>query len=316
MGAGIDQPAVLADQFHGLAGVLIVEYQAVEKGVEVDAAIGFGGAMHAAGIGHAFTHQVFDFAQVLPELFLLGGVVHELGPQLHAGDGGLQVMGNRRQQLHAFLEIGGDTRLHGIEGRRRVGHFGRTGFVQVYTVGIGVEVFHGMGQARQRAYGNAHRQPGAAEHQQQLAQQDKRQPGRHGHDRRGDVEGQRAAVTQFQVGLEVFARAGDVTEGQQVVTSDGLFERGYGDRHFIRLHGDAGNPFIQQVAVVVPFKARQPAFAFVCRQAFKNGDGGRDIGFQVAEHGALGALIALVGLRAEGQRLGEDQPGEEDQRQT
>jgi hypothetical protein len=45
-----------------------------------------------------------------------------LDAQLHAGDRRLQVVGNRRQQLHAFLEVGGDARLQGVEGHRGVAH--------------------------------------------------------------------------------------------------------------------------------------------------------------------------------------------------
>ncbi len=72
----------------------------------------FGGAVHAARIGHAFAHQVFHLAEVAPEFVAVDGVFHELGAQFHPRDRGLQVMGNRCQQLHAFFQIRGDPRLH------------------------------------------------------------------------------------------------------------------------------------------------------------------------------------------------------------
>ena len=56
-------------------------------------------------------------------------------------------MGNRREHLHAFFQVGGDACLHRVEGAGGVGHFGRAVFVEVDRVRIGVEGFHGVGQA-------------------------------------------------------------------------------------------------------------------------------------------------------------------------
>ena len=117
--------------------------------------------MHAAGIGNAFTHQVFHLAEVIPQFVFVAAVVHQFGTQLHARDRGLQVVGNRRQQLHAFFQIGRNARLHGIEGDGSVCDFGRALFIQMHRVSVGIKVFHGLGQSGQRAYGNTHSQPRA-----------------------------------------------------------------------------------------------------------------------------------------------------------
>ncbi|MNH27418.1 hypothetical protein D3C79_875300 [compost metagenome] len=111
MRASVDHRAGAGLKQHLLAAVLVVEHQAVEKGVEVHPATGFGAAVDAARIGYALAHQVFHGFQIAPEFVFLVRRVHHFDPQLHARDGGLQIMGYRRQQLHALLEVGGDARL-------------------------------------------------------------------------------------------------------------------------------------------------------------------------------------------------------------
>ncbi|MDT4877669.1 hypothetical protein FQZ97_1132040 [compost metagenome] len=65
-------------------------------------------------------------------------------------------MGDRRQQLHALLQVVGDAALQGVEGAGGVGHFAWSALVQVRAGGIRVEMVDGPGQARQRTDRQAH----------------------------------------------------------------------------------------------------------------------------------------------------------------
>ncbi len=177
------------------ATVLVVEHQAVEEGIEVHPARCLGAGVHAAGIGHAFAHQVFHFAQVAPQLVLFNPVVHHFDAQFHARDRRLQVMGNGCQQLHAFLEVGSDARLQGVEGHGGVAHLARAAFIQLHARLVRVEVVHRAGQAGQRADSQAYRQPGAQQQHGQLDQQHHGQPTCHRNRRWGYVDGQRCAIS-------------------------------------------------------------------------------------------------------------------------
>lgn len=126
---------------------------------------------------HPLLHQMLHFAQVIPELALVRTVLHELHTQLHAGDGCLQVVGNRGQQLHALFDVGGDAVLHAVERHRSVGDLGRAGLIQANGLAGEVQIIHRSGQAGQRTDRGAHGQPGTQDQQQQLRQQQHRQPG-------------------------------------------------------------------------------------------------------------------------------------------
>ena len=258
---------------------------------------------------------MLHLAEVVPQLVFLDRIVHELRPQLHAGDRGLQVVGDRRQQLHALLQIRGDACLHRVEGAGGVSHFVRAFFVEVDRVGVGVEGFHRVGEAGEGADGDAHRQPGAREHQCQLTEQHHRQPRRQRHHRRTHIDGHRAAVAQAQVALKVLFRARNVGEGQRVCFADRIGDRGHRNRHFIRADRRARFAFAQQVTIVFARQTLEPHRALFGGQAVEDGNRGRDVGFEVAEHGVLRAFVALVILRAERQRLSEDQADQENQRQ-
>ncbi|MNV62084.1 hypothetical protein D3C71_1546140 [compost metagenome] len=146
MRAGFQQSPAAAVAFNLGAAVLVVEYQAVEKGIKVDPAGRFGAAVHAAGVSHAFAHQVFHFIQVAPELVPFDPLIHHFDPQLHASDRCLQVVGNGCQQLHAFLEVGSNARLQGVESHGSVAHLAWAAFIQLYAGLVRVEVVHCPGQ--------------------------------------------------------------------------------------------------------------------------------------------------------------------------
>ncbi|MNX90418.1 hypothetical protein D3C86_1224650 [compost metagenome] len=317
MWAGVDDGCTLACELNVLAHVLVVEHQAVEERVEVGAAAFFGGAVDAAGVGHAFAHQVFHFAQVVPQFVFFAGVVHELGAQFHAGDRGLQVVGDCREQLHAFLQVRRDACLHRVEGLGGVGDFGRAFFVQEYGMGVGVQGFDGTGEAGEGADGDSDRQPGAGQHQRQLPEQHDGQPGRQRHHRRADVDGQRAAIRQVQVHLKMFFRPGNVGKGHRVIVADGVLDRGNGNGRIghVGADGRARRTLIEHVAVIAPLQLFEPSGSLVGGQAVEDGNGRGNVGFQVAEHGGFRGFVAFVVLRAEGQRLGEDQADQEYQRQ-
>ncbi|MNE43018.1 hypothetical protein D3C80_1371720 [compost metagenome] len=171
MRAGLDPRAVLALQLDLLAAVLVVEHQAVEKGIEINPARRLAVAIDAAGIGHAFAHQVLHGLQGAPELVPVDAVVHGFDPQLHPRDRRLQVMGDRRQQLHALFQVGADACLQAVEGHCGIHHFPRAAFVQLRPRGVGVELVDRFGQAGQRADRDFHRQPGAQQQKCQLDQQ-------------------------------------------------------------------------------------------------------------------------------------------------
>ncbi len=180
-------------------------------------------------------------------------------------------------------------------------------------------MFHGLHQPGQRADGQAHRKPGAEQQQGQLHQQ---YPAAaiagHGHRALGrHVDGQRPAVAQAQVDLEVRDGAGDVLEAQPVAWANSVGDGGRRHGRLRHVHRLAGLAGVQAVAVVAPLhQARQPALALVGRQAVEQGDRDRHVLFQVVQHHVLRALVALVELRAERQPVGQHQPGEEDQRQA
>ena len=131
-------------------------------------------------------------------------------------------MGDRGQQLHALLEIGGNPRLHRVEGTGGVDHFVRTFLVQLNRVRVGIEGFHGVGQPRQGPDGDAHGQPGAGDHQRQLPEQHHWQPRRQWRHRGAHVDGYRAAVAQAQVALKMLFRAGNIGEGQGIFIAQDL----------------------------------------------------------------------------------------------
>ena len=68
---GLDDYITFSDQLYFFAHVLIVEHQALEERIHVGAPTFFGRAMDAAGVGHTFAHQVFHFAEVVAQFFLL-----------------------------------------------------------------------------------------------------------------------------------------------------------------------------------------------------------------------------------------------------
>ncbi|MCY1542295.1 hypothetical protein D9M68_780380 [compost metagenome] len=216
--------------------------------------------------------------------------------------------------MHTLLEVGRDALLHGIEGPGRVGDLGRAVFIQVDAVGIGVQCFHGPRQPRQWSDRDSHGQPGTADQQHQLAQQDNRQPWGDRHGGRPDVDRDRAAIGEPQLRLEVFLWARNIGEDQGVVAADGVLDRAHRDRYVVRGHGDAGLTLAQQVAIVAALKTLQPVCAFGGRQPVEDGDGGRNIVLQIAQHRRFRALVAFVELRAERQALGENQADQENQR--
>jgi hypothetical protein len=69
-------------------------------------------------------------AQVLQQLVAQGSVVHQVGAQAHARDRRLQVVRDRRQDLHAFGQVDLDAVLDGVEGARRLRHFARPVFAE------------------------------------------------------------------------------------------------------------------------------------------------------------------------------------------
>ncbi|MCY1445061.1 hypothetical protein D9M71_615640 [compost metagenome] len=89
---------------------------------------------------------MFHFIQVAPELVLFDPLIHHFDPQLHASDRCLQVVGNGCQQLHAFLEVGSNARLQGVEGHGSVTHLAWAAFIQLYAGLVRVEVVHCLGQ--------------------------------------------------------------------------------------------------------------------------------------------------------------------------
>ncbi|MCY1423948.1 hypothetical protein D9M71_396760 [compost metagenome] len=214
-------------------------------------------------------------------------------------------MGDGGQQLHALLQVRSDTILHGIERTRRVGDFAGAVFIQACGMGIGVEGFHGAGQAGQGADRHFHRQPGAAQQQAQLQDQYDGQPERQRHAGRAHVDGHRAAIAQVQVRLEMRAQVGHFGEGHGMIGTDGVFDRACGDGSIAYINGLAGLALGEQIAVVTVFEAWQPGSAFGGGQAVENGDGDGHIALQVAQHGGRGALVAFVELRAEGEGMGQ-----------
>ncbi|MNN35553.1 hypothetical protein D3C81_1494060 [compost metagenome] len=174
-------------------------------------------------------------------------------------------MGYRRQQLHALLQVVGDAALQGIEGAGSVGHLAWSALVQVRTGGVRVEVVDRLGQAGQRTDSQAHRQPGAEQQQRQLQKQDDWQPLGHRDWPGGDVHGQRAAIVQYQVRLEVRRRPGNVFEAQGVALADGPLDGGRGHVWLGHVHRLAGQALIEAIAVVAPVQQRKPGGTFFRR---------------------------------------------------
>ena len=98
--------------------------------------------MHAAGVGHTLADQVFHFPQITQQFVALSRVVHKLGAQFHASNGGLQIVGNGCENLHALFEVVCDALLHGIKGHGGMGDLGRAAFVQMLDAGIRVQAFY------------------------------------------------------------------------------------------------------------------------------------------------------------------------------
>jgi hypothetical protein len=217
--------------------------------------------------------------------------------------------------MRVLLQVCSDTRLHRVEGPGGVGHFGRALLVEHHWMGIGVEAFHGVGEAGEGTDRDAHRQPGTGDQQRQLPEQYPRQPRRQGRHGRTHIDGQRAAVAEAQMPLKVFFLLVEPGEGQRVGITDRGADRGPGYRHLARVQRLPRFTLAQQIIVIGSSQPGEPGGTFLCGQAVENRNRRRDVVLQIVEHGAAGALVALVILRAKRQALGEDQPDQKDQRQ-
>ena len=128
-----------------LAGVLIVEGDALDEGTEIDARRLLGVAIGALGIGDAFAHEALDLGEIVDELVLLRAVLRHLRAQLHPGDRCLQVMRDGSEDLDALLQVLRDSVPHGVEGRRRIGDLGRPVLVEPRGLAVRVEGFGSAG---------------------------------------------------------------------------------------------------------------------------------------------------------------------------
>ncbi|MNG08891.1 hypothetical protein D3C84_922800 [compost metagenome] len=71
----------------------------------------------------------------------------------------------------------------------------------------------------------------------------------------------------------------------------------------------------QQIIIIATLQAFGPFQALGGRQTVEDGDGGRRVVLEIAQHGRLGAFVAFVVLGCERQGLGEYQTDQEHQPQ-
>ncbi|CAB3810524.1 hypothetical protein LMG28614_07293 [Paraburkholderia ultramafica] len=310
------RPTEAAFQRHLLARVDIVADQAVEQRIRIDAARHLGCAVHRPRVRHAFFHQRFHLLQILSELRALRVVVHHVDAQAHPCDRRLQIVRDRRQDLHALGHVGRDPVLHRVERARGPRHFRRSTFRQTVRLQVRAQRIGRQRQLMQRTGRQPHRQPAARREHDQLQQQHQRQPARQRRARhRAQIDRQRCAVAQLQMNLQAFALAGDRVHRQRITRADAVADGLRDPLRQARIDRRASNAGPEDELIAAPCETRQPLGALLGRQMIEQRHRTGDLASDVTRHHVGHRLVAFGHREPERQRLRERQPDEQDHRE-
>ena len=116
--------------------------------------------VQAARVGQPLLHQSLHGVEVGLDAPAQTLVVHLFGAQAQAGDRGLKVVRDRRQDAGTLGDVLGDALLHLVEGDGGPGHLGGAADINGGARRILAEGACCVGHARQRPGGDTHRDPG------------------------------------------------------------------------------------------------------------------------------------------------------------
>ncbi|MNI55692.1 hypothetical protein D3C73_1106550 [compost metagenome] len=225
----------------------------------------------------------------------------------------MQVVRDGAQYLHALGHVGGDAGLHGVERGRGVRHFGRAVFLQQGALGVRVQCFGRVGQARQRPHGKPHGQPRATDQQHQLHRQHHQQPRRGPHRRQMDIQHHGLPVGQHDARLDVPGVVCHGAYGQRARAAQCGFDGAGSGARDVQPQGLIGLAVPQQVLAVAAGQARQPGRAFIGGQSVQHVHGDGDVAFQVAQHHVPGGVVAFVEQRGKRQAVRQHQSDQKNQ---
>ena len=260
--------------------------------------------MQRPRVGHAFADQRVHRIEVLPELVAQRLVGHQVRAQPHPRDRRLQVVRDRRQDLHPLGGVAGDALLHRVEGARGMGHFGRAVLGDQARREVRAEIVGRRRQRVQRPRHQPHRHPGAEGQHHQLRHQHPGDPLGDGHVDAARMHGDGGAVAQSD--QQLIAPRADLrdaldAEGPQRLrqrVDERAAEFGVIDRSRLRI-----DLVGEREAEVGPLQAVQPRGALGGRQAVEDGDTGGDVALDARHHQRAQRHRALLPDRDVGQRL-------------
>src|SRR5262245_2203273 len=159
------------------------------------------GARRANGVvlprqGKTLLDERLHFLQVALQLFPGVAVTQEISAQPHAGDRGLKIVRDRRQNLDPFRNLLGNAPLHGVERGSGARHFLRTILRERLTAQIRAQAVGRVLEARQRLRRELYGQPDEECDNTELNGERRRQPGRNDFPVWNDRDRQRATVLQ------------------------------------------------------------------------------------------------------------------------
>ena len=279
--------------------------------------------VQAARVGQPFLHQPLHGIEVGLDAGAQGLIVHQLGAQAQAGDRGLQVVRDGGEDARAFGDVLGDALLHLIEGGRGLGDLGRATHVHRCAPGILAERARSLGHARQRAGGDAYRDPGEqADAGDQRGERSEQAPGLARHDRRLRRDARQAHLQRSAVG----ERHHDQQPGVGAVVARMGIQGGGALRHCLaqrRLQRMIAGERTQVVARRAQCEAQaaaadlvDPAFALGRRHALEQVGGGGDLLRHAFEERAAADALALADEERQAHREHQRDADHPDQHQA
>ena len=299
---------------HGLSGVLIIEDDAFDERTDVNTGRLLDIAVGCSGIGHALAHKPFDFRKIADQLVLLRTVLRHLGTKFHARNRCLKIVGDGGKDLHALFQVMGDPIPHGVERRRGIGDFLRSGLLQPSRLLAGIQGLGCIGEPKKGSDRQTHRQPGAKNEKQELCDQNIGKPVRKRHDPWPQVDRHLRLIAERHMGLETLRAAGNGFNRDRKAPSrrliDGFGNLGAQTAEF----GNSREAWTEFIPVVPPLQHGDPLLAFARGEAIEQGNRGADVFFQIAKHHRLGGHVALEKQDAEGKGMRGGQSGKEDEK--
>ncbi len=196
-------------------------------------------------------------------------------------------------------------------------NFARATLAERRTFLVGIECVGRSRKSPERPDCLAHGKPGAKHQQHHLDSKHIGQPCRNRHRRpRRDVDRQRTSVTQRQMRLQPADIARNGFHADRIGAADRLFDPAADFPALAGIVGHTGQTRPKFETIVAAAETIEQVAALIRRQAVENGDRGRDITFQRAEHDGLGRHGTLNEEDCEGQAIGNRQARQQNEEKT